>query len=113
MAMLDPENFVFQLKSCTVKDDGVTIDGKGGKFTTFHDGISYYYTVVDPTIENFELTATFTVDYINSISYNNTNGITSNSNPGVVLENDISYGNKGTNLSLYGKGSGDRNFVVD
>ncbi|MBN2222448.1 MAG: right-handed parallel beta-helix repeat-containing protein, partial [Vallitaleaceae bacterium] len=66
MNMLDEENLRFELKSCTIKPDGVTIDGKGGKFTTFHDGISYYYTVIDPTTENFELTATFHVDYINS-----------------------------------------------
>lgn len=66
MEMIDPDAFTFKLNSCTIKNDGVTIDGKGGKFTTFHDGISYYYTKVDPKTENFELTATFTVDYINS-----------------------------------------------
>ena len=66
MEMIDADEMIFSLNSCTIKDDGVTIDGKGGKFTTFHDGISYYYTVVDPNTENFELTATFTVDYINS-----------------------------------------------
>ncbi len=66
MEMINPEDLTFKLNSCSIKDDGVTIDGKGGKFTTFHDGISYYYTVVDPTTENFELTATFTIDYINS-----------------------------------------------
>ncbi len=66
MEMLDPEEFTFRLYSCSIKDDGVTIDKKGGKFTTFHDGISYYYTKVEPTKENFELTATFTIDYINS-----------------------------------------------
>ena len=38
---------------------------QGGKFTTFHDGISFYYTVIDAKTENFELTATFTVDWIN------------------------------------------------
>jgi hypothetical protein len=66
MEMIDPDAFTFSLKSCTVKDDGVTIDGKGGKFTTFHDGISYYYTKVNPNTENFKLTATFKLDYINS-----------------------------------------------
>ncbi len=65
MEMIDPDELVFKLNSSTIKDDGVTIDGKGGKFTTFHDGVSYYYTVVDPTTENFELSATFTIDYIN------------------------------------------------
>ena len=38
---------------------------QGGKFTTFHDGISFYYTKIDAKKENFELTATFTVDWIN------------------------------------------------
>ncbi len=38
---------------------------QGGKFTTFHDGISFYYTKIDAQTENFELTATFTVDWIN------------------------------------------------
>ena len=38
---------------------------QGGKFTTYHDGISFYYTVIDAKTENFELTATFTVDWIN------------------------------------------------
>ncbi len=38
---------------------------QGGKFTTFHDGISFYYTEIDAKTENFELTATFTVDWIN------------------------------------------------
>ena len=38
---------------------------QGGKFTTFHDGISFYYTKIDAQNENFELTATFTVDWIN------------------------------------------------
>jgi pectate disaccharide-lyase len=66
MEMVDPDAFTFKLNSCTVKSDGVTIDSKGGKFTTFHDGISYYYTKVNPKTENFELTATFKVDYINS-----------------------------------------------
>ncbi len=38
---------------------------QGGKFTTFHDGISFYYTKIDAKNDNFELTATFTVDWIN------------------------------------------------
>lgn len=64
--MVDEEAFTFKLNSCTIKADGITIDGKGGKFTNFHDGISYYYTEVDPANENFVLKATFTVDYMNS-----------------------------------------------
>lgn len=66
LKMVDPQTFNFNLNSCTLKEDGVTIDGKGGKFTTFHDGIAYYYTKINPKKENFELTATFKLDYINS-----------------------------------------------
>jgi hypothetical protein len=64
MEMLDADNLRFKLSSCTVLKDG-QIDLKGGKFTAFHDGISFYYTVIEADKENFELTATFTVDYIN------------------------------------------------
>ena len=63
--MVDEENLTFKLNSCSIKEDG-TINKKGGKFTTFHDGISYYYTKIDADTENFELTGTFTVDYINT-----------------------------------------------
>lgn len=63
--MLDEEGLTFKLNSCSINEDG-TINKKGGKFTTFHDGISYYYTEIDPATENFELTGTFTVDYLNT-----------------------------------------------
>lgn len=66
MEIIDPEAFTFRLKSCSIKDDGITINNKGGKFTAFHDGISYYYTKVNPKTENFILTATFKIDYLNS-----------------------------------------------
>ncbi|MGN0663141.1 MAG: hypothetical protein ACI4LE_08320 [Faecalibacterium sp.] len=54
------------LTSCTVKEDG-TIDKKGGKFVADSpaDGISFYYTTIDPTKENFVLQADVTIDYIN------------------------------------------------
>lgn len=55
---------VIKLYSATYKEDG-TIDKKGGKFTSFFDGISYYYTEIDPYKENFVLTATFHIDYLN------------------------------------------------
>jgi len=64
--LLDPKNLRFKLFSATTLPTG-QIDAKGGKFTTFHDGVSFYYTVVDPKTENFELTATFTVDFINPV----------------------------------------------
>ncbi len=54
------------LTSCSVKEDG-SINKKGGKFvsTDGYDGISYYYTTIDPEKENFYLKADVTVDYIN------------------------------------------------
>jgi len=64
MTMIDSDNLRFQLNSCSILPDG-QIDQKGGKFTTFHDGLSYYYTVINPAEENFVLSATFKVDYIN------------------------------------------------
>lgn len=66
MEMLDADELKFKLNSCTYNESTLDIIDKGGKFTAFHDGISYYYTVVDPEKENFELTATFTIDYINN-----------------------------------------------
>jgi len=63
--MLDEDAFIFQLRSCSYDPSTNQIIAKGGKFTTFHDGISFYYTVLDPKTENFELTATFQIDYIN------------------------------------------------
>ena len=65
MEMIDADKFVFKLKSCSFNPADGQIDQKGGKYTAFHDGISFYYTVIDPKTENFELKATFTVDYIN------------------------------------------------
>ena len=54
------------LNACTVKEDG-TIDKKGGKFVADSpaDGLSFYYTTIDPTTQNFYLQADVTVDYIN------------------------------------------------
>jgi hypothetical protein len=65
MEMVDSDAMVFKLYSCTFNPVDSQIDQKGGKFTAFHDGISYYYTEIDPATENFELTATFSIDYIN------------------------------------------------
>ena len=65
MEMIDGNNLKFKLSSCTFDPATKTIISKGGKFTAFHDGISFYYTEIDPSMENFSLNATFTVDYIN------------------------------------------------
>ena len=54
------------ITSCTSKEDG-TIDKKGGKFVSSDpaDGISFYYTTIDPARENFYLQADVTIDYVN------------------------------------------------
>ncbi len=62
--MIDADELSFRLNSCSVLNDG-SIDQKGGKFTAFHDGVSFYYTKIDAAKENFVLSATFTIDYIN------------------------------------------------
>ena len=65
MEMIDPDNLTVKLNSCTFDPKTGNIIDKGGKFESFFDGISFYYTPVDPYKENFELTATVTVDYHN------------------------------------------------
>ncbi len=65
MEMLDSDDLKFRLNSCIVAEDGKTIVEKGGKFESFFDGLSFYYTEIDPKKENWELTATVTVDYHN------------------------------------------------
>ncbi len=54
------------LTSCSYNADG-TISQKGGKFVSSDpaDGISLYYTTIDPAKENFYLQADVTIDYIN------------------------------------------------
>ena len=54
------------MTSCTANADG-TIDKKGGKFVSSDpaDGISFYYTTIDPAKENFYLQADVTIDYVN------------------------------------------------
>lgn len=64
MEMIDSDNLTFRLYSTKHDEAGVTTE-KGGKFTSFHDGVSFYYTEIDPDTENFILTATFTIDYMN------------------------------------------------
>lgn len=63
--ILDSNNLKFRLNSCTFNPTNGTIIDKGGKFTNYHDGVSFYYTVMNPKTENFELTATVHVDYTN------------------------------------------------
>lgn len=66
--LLDSDNLKVKLNSCTFDPKSGNIIDKGGKFETFFDGISFYYTEIDPYKENFELTATVTVDYHNPMA---------------------------------------------
>lgn len=65
MEMIDADNLKFKLSSCTYDEATGNIALKGGKFTAYHDGVSFYYTEIDAATENFDLEATFTIDYIN------------------------------------------------
>ncbi len=48
----------------TIDCDSVTMESRGGKITGGHDGIVYYYTVLDPNTTNFELAAdVYVVNY--------------------------------------------------
>ncbi len=64
MEMIDSDDLTFKLYSCIVGKDGAILE-KGGKFESYFDGLSFYYTEIDPYKENWELTATVTVDYQN------------------------------------------------
>jgi len=47
----------------------------------------------------------------NSVAFGNgASGITSNSDPAIIIENNTSFGNAGPNINLYGKGGGERMF---
>ncbi len=54
------------LYACTFDENGKIVK-KGGKFVSDApaDGVSFYYTTIDPTKENFRLTADVTIDYMN------------------------------------------------
>ncbi len=66
--VLDSNNLKVTLNSCTFDAASEKIATKGGKFTAYFDGISYYYTVIDPAKESFELSATVHVDYHNPMA---------------------------------------------
>lgn len=63
--VLDADDLKVRLYSCTYNPKTGAIIDKGGKYESFFDGMSFYYTKIDPRKENFELTATVTVDYHN------------------------------------------------
>ncbi len=59
-----------KLKAATYNPSTLELIQQGGKILSndYHDGLSFYYTEVDPTKENFEFTATFKVDYFKPIA---------------------------------------------
>ena len=87
------------IENCITFNNGTltdgTGDGDGNGFKLGGDGIAVPHVLR------------------NSISYNNNAaGITSNSDPAIILENNTSFGNKGQNITLYGKGSSELKFVA-
>ena len=66
--LLDPNNLKVKVNSCTFDPATGNIIDKGGKWETFFSGISFYYTVIDAEKENFELTATVYIDYMNPMA---------------------------------------------
>ncbi|MBQ0050953.1 MAG: fibronectin type III domain-containing protein [Treponema sp.] len=66
--MIDSNDLKVKLYSCTFNPKTQTIIDKGGKYESFFDGMSFYYTKIDPRKENFELTCTVTVDYHNPMA---------------------------------------------
>ena len=88
------------IKNCIAYSNGTLSDGSGSGdgngFKMGGDGISVNHKL------------------INSISFNNTsNGVTSNSNPSLTIINCTLFNNGNRNLTLYGKGSGERNYRVE
>ncbi len=87
------------IDSCIAYRNGTLSDGSGSGdgngFKLGGDGIAVNHTLV------------------NSISFSNTaNGVTSNSNPTLTIKNCTIYDNGNRNLTLYGKGSGERSYSV-
>ena len=82
---------------CVAYNNGVLSDGRSGGdgngFKLGGDGIGVEHVLS------------------NSIAFNNlSNGVTSNSNPKCKVENVISWNNWGYNITLYGKGDGERDY---
>lgn len=66
--LLDANDMKVALYSCTYNKQNGNIIDKGGKYESFFDGMSFYYTKIDPRKENFELTCTIKVDYHNPMA---------------------------------------------
>ena len=83
------------IDNCIAYNNGRKIDnsgkGDGNGFKLGGDGIAVKHLIK------------------NSVSFNNDlNGITTNSNPALIVEACSLYGNKDTNLNFYGKGEADK-----
>lgn len=89
-------------------DGSITFDAKASttKLAASEDGFQYYYTQIDPTTENFTLTATFTVD--DASSKDNQSGF------GIIAVDDLVPGDTahryfnsaGALITRYGEGTG-------
>lgn len=82
------EDGTVTLKAANYDPETKIIQDKGGKFTSFHDGISYYYTEIDAKSENFTFSATFNVDYLNPKA-DGQEGF------GIIIRDQIGYPNTG------------------
>ncbi len=85
------------IESCVAYRNGSLSDGSGNGdgngFKLGGDGIAVAHRL------------------LNSIAFGNgTSGITSNSDPAIIVENCTSFGNRQSNINLYGKGDGARRF---
>ena len=76
------------LKAANFDPETKIIQDKGGKFTSYHDGITYYYTEIDAKHENFTFSATFNVDYLNPKA-DGQEGF------GIIVRDQIGYSNTG------------------
>ncbi|HPX26165.1 MAG TPA: pectate lyase, partial [Treponemataceae bacterium] len=84
---------------CAAFNNGSLLDGSGNGdgngFKLGGDGISIKHRI------------------INSYAWNNgAAGLTSNSNPSVIADGCVLYGNKGVNITMYGKGSVEPDYSV-
>ena len=63
------------VNQATVQSDGsVVIESRGGKITTAHDGLTYYYATLDPNTDNFELSAVLSLEQYGPLDGSKLNG---------------------------------------
>ncbi|OLS40932.1 right-handed parallel beta-helix repeat-containing protein [Bacillus sp. MRMR6] len=55
-------------------DGKITLESRGGKLAPGHDGLTFYYTKLDPNTDNFVLEADMTIDHFGPETGANANG---------------------------------------